>query len=148
MDQTETAPEPIKPGLLNGDLADLSSVRLAGSLCASCGETSLGTKDFCSNCGSSDVSPVDLDRHGTLWSYTVVRHRPPGNYRGPDPFEPFGVGLVELPDGIRVFSTLSCPIDELKIGDALVLAPYARHDEDGRTVVAFTFAPATGGNTK
>jgi uncharacterized OB-fold protein len=135
---------PIKDGLLCGSLADLATVRLAGSRCTSCGETTLGDKAVCANCGSTGVSPVALSSHGILWSFTVVRHRPPGNYKGPDPFEPFGLGLVELPDGLRVFSPVTCPIDELRIGAPLAFKPYVRVEPDGREVVAFTFVPAEG----
>lgn len=142
--QSETARVPIKDGLLCGSLADLATVRLAGSRCASCGETTLGEKAVCANCGSASVSKVALSGHGTLWSFTVVRHRPPGNYKGPEPFAPFGLGLVELPDDLRVFSPVTCPINELRIGARLAFKPYVRVEPDGREVVAFTFVPQEG----
>ena len=45
---------------------------------------------------------------------------PPGAYKGPEPFVPFALGLVELPEGLRVMSPLEGDIDALKIGnDAL-----------------------------
>jgi uncharacterized OB-fold protein len=134
----------IKDGLLCGPLDELDKVRLAGSRCSACGETTLGERAVCANCGSDRVSKVALAAHGTLWSFTVVRHRPPGNYKGPDPFAPFGLGLVELPDGLRVFSPVTCPISELRIGARLTFKPYLRTEPDGREVVAFTFVPAEG----
>lgn len=74
-----------------------------------------------------------------LWTYTVSRHRPPGDYRGAEPFEPYGLGLIELPEGIRVMSPLHGDIDELEIGAAAEFAPYVRREADGE-VVAFSFA--------
>ncbi len=136
---------PIRDGLLRGPLSDLPRVRLAGCKCESCGETSLGIRTLCPNCGGNDVRDVSLSDRGVLWTYTVVRHRPPGNYRGPDPFVPFGLGLVELPDGVRVLSPIRCDVDRLKIGLALQFRPYVRSDDDGREVVAFAFESLNAG---
>ena len=135
----------IRDGLLAGSLTQLDHVSLAGCKCTSCGETSLGTKSICPNCGRDTVQEIALSRRGVLWSYTVVRHRPPGNYKGPDPFVPFGLGLVELPEGLRVLAPILCDITRLKIGLELDFKPYVRHDEDGRDVVAFAFEPADKG---
>jgi uncharacterized OB-fold protein len=131
---------PIRDGLLTGPLAELDRVSLAGCRCTSCGETSLGATTICPNCGGDAVRQVALSSRGVLWSFTVVRHRPPGNYKGPDPFVPFGVGLVELSDGLRVLSPIRCDLDKLSIGLELQFKPYVRK-EDGREVVAFAFEP-------
>jgi uncharacterized OB-fold protein len=88
------------------------------------------------------VQPIALGNLGTLWTFTVVRHRPPGNYKGPDPFVPFGIGLVELPEGVRVMSPIRCEPAELRIGMRLAFEPLLRSDGDGREVVGFVFAPA------
>jgi uncharacterized OB-fold protein len=130
---------PIREGLLSGPLSHLDQVRLAGCRCTSCGETSLGAKSICPNCGRDTVQNIALGGRGVLWSFTIVRHRPPGNYKGPDPFVPFGLGLVELPEGVRVLAPIKCDIGKLKIGLALQFRPYVRHDDDGPEVVAFEF---------
>ena len=135
----------IRDGLLAGSLTQLDHVSLSGCKCRSCGETSLGKKSICPNCGRDTVQEIALNRRGVLWSYTVVRHRPPGNYKGPDPFVPFGLGLVELPEGLRVLAPILCDITRLKIGLELDFKPYVRHDEDGSEVVAFAFEPADKG---
>jgi uncharacterized OB-fold protein len=132
---------PIREGLLSA-LSCLDDVRLVGCKCVNCGETSLGKAEVCPNCGRNTVRTVSLSDHGVLWSFTVVRHRPPGDYRGPDPFVPFGLGLVELPDGLRVLSPIECDIDQLTIGLELRFKPYVRRDSE-RDVVAFTFTPTT-----
>lgn len=134
---------PIREGLLTGDLDDLSAVRLSGSACRPCGETAFGTVRTCPNCGADDLQPVALSPEGTLWTYTVVRHRPPGDYRGPDPFVPFGLGLVDLPDGVRVLAPIAAEVEHLAIGMPLRLTPWVRTEPDGREVVAFSFAPTT-----
>jgi uncharacterized OB-fold protein len=132
---------PVRDGLLAGDLAQLDCVRLSGTKCQACGETSLGRNATCPNCGGDVVAEVTLSDHGVLWSYTVVRNRPPGDYKGRDPFVPFGLGLVELPDGIRVMSPLDVEITSLKIGMSLKFRAFVQHrDAEGHDVIAFNFS--------
>ncbi|WP_166903475.1 Zn-ribbon domain-containing OB-fold protein [Mycobacterium sp. DL440] len=126
--------------MLNGPLSCLDEVRLAGSKCETCGETSLGKSNVCPNCGRDTVREVSLSDRGVLWSFTVVRHKPPGDYRGPEPFVPFVLGLVELPNGLRVLSPIECSVDRLTFGLELRFKPYVRRDPE-RDVVAFTFEP-------
>ncbi len=137
------APRPIKENLFLGSLQRLDDISLAGTKCISCGETSLGRVTLCPNCGSDRVNELRLSDHGIVWTFTVARHRPPGNYRGPEPFVPFGIGLVELPEGLRVLSTLDCEIDSIRVGLPVTFTPFLRHDKDGDVVVAFTYRPAT-----
>jgi len=131
---------PIKDGLLTGPLDQLDSVHLAGSRCASCAETSLGTNSACPNCGADDLTHVALGDSGTLFTYTIVRHRPPGAYQGPADFKPFGLGLVELDGVIRVMAPLRPAIEDLKIGMPLKFVPYVlRTNENDEEVVAFAY---------
>jgi hypothetical protein len=141
---TETNRIAIKDGLFAGPLDDLADVHLCGSKCAACGEMGLGSLDACPNCGSADLSPVALGDRGTLYTYTIVRHRPPGNYRGPAEFKPFGLGLVEVDGVLRIMAPLLPAIDDLRIGMPLRLHPHVlRTDENGAEVVAFAY-DATG----
>lgn len=133
---------PIKEGLYTTPLADLDQVKLIGSKCNNCGEVTIGKASYCPNCVSEDMKEIPLSRRGKLWTYTVIRHRPPGNYRGPDPFVPFGEGLVEMPEGIQVLSVLDGDVDALRIGMDLELVVYKLYrDEEGNDVVAFKFKP-------
>jgi uncharacterized protein len=131
---------PVKEGLLSGSLFQLASLRLSGCKCGACGETALGRIHICPNCGSEQVSEIALSDQGVLWSFTVVRHKPPGNFRGPEPFAPFGLGLVELPEGLRVLSPIDCQIDALAIGLQLRFKPVLLTDSQ-RETVGFAFEP-------
>jgi len=132
-------PRPIRDGMFLGSLSDLEDLSLAGTRCADCAETSLGSVSLCPNCGSDRVHTLRLGNDGILWTYTVARHRPPGDYRGPEPFKPFGIGLVELAEGLRVMCPLDCALDELRVGLPLRFSPFLRHDKDGSTVVSFAY---------
>jgi len=85
------------------------------------------------------TDPVELSRQGTLWAWTAVTAPPPG-YLGEIPF---GVGVVELPEGVRVITRLteSDPA-ALAEGQSMELRVVPLHrDEDGNDVVIYAFAP-------
>jgi uncharacterized protein len=132
---------PIRDGLLTEPLSDLRSVRLVGSRCAHCGETTLGRNTICPNCGQSATTPLALNPRGRLWTYTIVRHRPPGDYKGPEPFAPFAMGLVELPDGLRVLAPVDGDATTLQIGMELQFRAYVRSGDGSPEVVTFSFGP-------
>ena len=89
------------------------------------------------------MESITLSRDGTLYSYTIVRYKPPGDYKGPEPFEPFAVGLVEVPEGVRILSPLiGCNFDDLKIDMNLELVVEKLYrDEEGRNVLIYKFKP-------
>ena len=133
---------PIREGAFIAPLDSLQEALLAGSKCHNCGEVSFAERTSCPNCTSSDVETIALGRKGKLWTYTVIRHRPPGDYKGPEPFVPFGLGLVELPEGIRIIAPIDCDVDTLKINMELELDVYKIYEnEEGNDVIAFQFKP-------
>ena len=90
---------------------------------------------------------VDLPRHGKLWSWTVQRFRPKSPpYAGPEDFEPFAIGYVELPNATIVEARLAnAAFDTLKIGMRmqLIIVPFTI-DSNGNEVRIYAFAPAGG----
>ena len=133
---------PIREGLFTMPLSPLKQVHLAGSKCHFCGEVSLGKRSTCPNCGRTDIEEIALSQRSKLWTYTVIRHRPPGDYKGPEPFVPFGLGLVELPEGIKVVAPIDGDVEKLNIGMELELEMYNLYNnEEGNEVIAFKFKP-------
>ena len=136
---------PLEKGFLTGPLSKLDDVRLQGTRCCNCGEVFLGPRVACGSCQSREMESVALAKTGTLYTYSIIRYRPPGEYKGPMPFVPFAAGLVELPDGLRVLSRLSdCEFDQLQVGMPLelVAAPFYT-DEQGNEVIAYSFKPGS-----
>ena len=87
---------------------------------------------------------VVLPSKGTLWSYTVQRFPPKSPpYRGEEPFQPFGLGYVELPGALIVASRLTeFDFTELRLGLPVELTTTVlRHDEDGTEVYTYAFRP-------
>lgn len=142
LNSSEKKQLPIREGLFKTPLSPLEQVTLMGSECKDCSEVSLGKRQTCSNCGGKDLEEIPLSRKGKLWTYTIIRHKPPGDYKGPDPFTPFGLGLVELPEGIRVLSPIHCDLKRISIGMELELEVYPLYtDENKNQVMAFRFRP-------
>lgn len=115
-------------------------VALVGSTCHACGTTTFPRQSSCPRCPSEQMDDRVLPRQGTLWSWTVQRFEPKPPYRGPQPFEPYGVGYVDLGGLVLVESRLteSDPA-RLRIGDEveLVLVPLPTDDSE---VTTFAFA--------
>ena len=91
---------------------------LLGSECRACGTVSFPRQNACPRCTSADVTERRLARRGTLWSWTVQRFRPKSPpYVGPEEFEPYGVGYIELPGQVRVEARLTeSDPEKLRIG--------------------------------
>lgn len=73
---------------------------LVGAECTTCGTRTFPAQGACPRCGAS-TAVVALPTTGTVWSWTVQRIRPKPPYVGPDEFEPYTVGYVDL-GGIKV----------------------------------------------
>ena len=85
-----------------------------------------------------------LPNAGKLWSFTIQRFRPKTPpYIGPEAFEPFALGYVELPGMVIVESRLTgVDFDQLRIGMPmkLVIVPFCTA-ADGATLTTFAFKP-------
>ena len=99
------------------ELFSRNPAALLGSRCASCGTVRFPASDLCPACQSTDVSSVPLSTSGILYTFTIVRNRPPG-YVGE---VPYAFGFVDLAaNGLRVISTLIADeLDDLAIGDTV-----------------------------
>ncbi len=119
--------------------------RLIGSRCTACAMLHFPRSPVCRNpkCAGRTVEDVPLAAQGELWSYTVQYYKPPARMRFDDPFVPYGIGLVDLAEGLRVLTMMSSPDPEkLKIGMKveLVLEPLY-HNDDGDAVITWKFRP-------
>ena len=85
---------------------------------------------------AKDVEVVKLSRTGTLWSYTKQEFQPKPPYDGPEDFEPFLVGFIELPGEIIVESHIvETSLEQLKLGMKMELVITAF--DDSRSMFAF-----------
>jgi len=142
--QAADAAVPVDAGLFSWP----ADPRLIGSACAACGTTAFPGQPSCPRCTGTDVRVVPLGTTGRLWTWTVQAFEPKPPYVADGPFEPYGVGYVELaaPDGcdaVLVESRLTeSDPDRLAIGAQMTLTFIpAWRDAEGRQVVTFAFAP-------
>lgn len=119
---------------------------LIGSRCADCAAVTFPTQERCPRCGTSTMEALELPRRGTLVTWTTQGFPPIVPYAGDETgrsFEPFGVGLVQLDDVVRVEARLteSDPARlEFGMPVELQIVPFYV-DDDGDQIMTFAFAP-------
>lgn len=122
----------------DGLLIDGKEPALVGGRCRECQSVCFPIQDVCPYCSEEAVHEIELSRRGTLWAWTAVTAAPPG-YEGP---VPYGFGVVELAEGVRVITRLT-ESDPAKLSQGqkmmLVLDPLVEDDE--RRVLTYAFAP-------
>lgn len=123
------------------------SPQLIASRCKSCKEVTFPAQKSCPACTGESVEEILLSRRGQLWTWTIQRFPPPPPFIGNvEPFEPYGVGYVELPEGVRVEARLTTANPaELEIGMDMDLVIEKFTDGDaGEELMTFAFAPSPG----
>ncbi|MBI3213314.1 MAG: OB-fold domain-containing protein [Mycobacterium sp.] len=119
--------------------------QLIGSSCGDCGATTFPVQDHCPRCSSAAMSESLLPRRGTVIAWTTQGFAPGAPYAGPTgkDFVPFGVGLVQLGDVIRVEGRLTeNDPAKLRFGQEveLTMIPFTT-DAEGNEVITFAFQP-------
>ncbi|MGH3581462.1 MAG: Zn-ribbon domain-containing OB-fold protein [Mycobacterium sp.] len=118
---------------------------LIGSRCGTCSATTFPIQRRCPKCSSDAMTDEQLPRRGTLVAWTTQSFPPGPPYKGPvgKDFVPFGVGLVQLGDTIRVEGRLTeNDPTKLQFGMPveLTMLPFATDDE-GDDLITFAFKP-------
>ena len=112
---------------------------LVAGRCRGCANHHFPRQPVCPYCSAETVDEVHLRGPGRLWVHTAVTAAPPG-YDGE---VPYGFGVVELPEGLRVVGRLTeAEPARLRPGQPMVLAVVPlRVADDGREVLTYAFAP-------
>jgi uncharacterized OB-fold protein len=128
---------PEADGLFALDAAGL--LTLQGGWSPTSGRTHFPLAPVCPYTGADDVEARALPRDGSLWLWTAVTAAPPG-YHGP---VPFGLGIVELSDGLRVIGRLTVA-DPASLVEGMAMEVVADElpDSEGGTVTTWAFAPS------
>lgn len=123
--------------------------QLIGSQCGACHATVFPVQTHCPKCSKAEMSDVGLPRRGTLVAWTTQGFAPGAPYIGPTgkDFVPFGVGLVQLDDVVRVEGRLT-ENDPAKLQFGmdveLTMIPFATDASDPENpvdVITFAFKP-------
>lgn len=121
--------------------------QLVGSRCDACSAVTWPRQARCPRCSGPDMTDELLPRRGTLVAWTTQGFVPKLPYAGGETaktFKPFGIGLVQLDDVVRVEVRLTtADPDQLKIGMDLELTFVPLYtDEAGEEVLVAAFQPA------
>ncbi len=123
--------------------------QLIGNRCQSCGHYFFPKAKTCRNPLCDKAKPLKdvlLSRKGKLFAYTINYYSPPPPYHSPDPFVPFGVASIALPEGIKVGGQVpkDVDLDKLKVGmDMETVREVLYEDDQGNEVLSWMFRPAT-----
>lgn len=112
-----------------------SNPTLVGSKCADCGEILFPSLDRCSEC-FGDTRSTMLSRKGILYTHATVG-------MGPEGFpSPYTIGYVDLPEGIRIFTTITG--GDVEIGEEMEVTTGTIYVRDSTAVKGYQFRPAKG----
>ena len=85
---------------------------------------------------AKEITPYPLSREGKLWSWTRQDFKPKPPYDGPEEFEPFLVGYIELPGEVIVVSHIvESKLEDLELGMPMEFVITAF--DDARSTYAF-----------
>jgi uncharacterized OB-fold protein len=124
---------------------DADGARLLGSRCASCATPYFPKSEMCHNpsCDHTQMQDAAFGPRGRLWTCAIQNYPPPAPALYEKPYRPYALGVVDLPEGLRVVGRVAAEDPEsVKIGCdvELVVAPLTR-DEDGNEIVTWMFKP-------
>jgi uncharacterized OB-fold protein len=109
---------------------------LLGSRCTSCGTVFFPKAEgFCKNpaCNGESFEELPLGRRGRVWSYTDAQYQPPPPYiPATDPYVPFALAAVELPEGLVVLGQVAegYGVTDLKVGTEVELVVETLYTDD------------------
>ena len=121
-----------------------SGAELIGTRCAGCGTHYFPKSLSCRNplCVNKQMLDTFFGSVGKLHSFTIQAYRPPPLFKM-DPWIPYAIGLVELPEGLRVMGMLTgSALGDWRIDMSvgLTVEPLYR-DEHGCEVLTYKYRP-------
>ncbi|GAB2763751.1 OB-fold domain-containing protein [Nocardioides salsibiostraticola] len=125
---------------------------LIGSRCTVCTTVyfpPVPADSFCRNptCDGEAFEASELSRRGTIWSYTDAQYQPPPPYiSASEPYEPFALVAVELPEGLVVLGQAAAGVTtaDLTVGhDVELVVETLNTDETGERLI-WRWQPVTG----
>lgn len=119
--------------------------RLLGSTCATCGTPYFPRSPRCHNpeCTATKMEDATFGPWGALWSYSIQYYPPPPPAKYDEPFAPYALGLIDLPEGLRVLARISADdLESIRVGmDAELVLEKLHSDPEGNEVITWKFRP-------
>ena len=124
---------------------------LLASRCTTCGSVFFPrTEGFCRNpgCDGEEFEVTELSRRGTVWSYTDAQYQPPPPYiPAGEPYVPFALAAVELPEGFVVLGQLAegYGVQDVRVGSEVELVVETLHTDETGDRTIWRWLPVTSG---
>jgi uncharacterized OB-fold protein len=123
---------PIRKGLFTDDCAG----SLLGKRCKNCNQILPPLAPLCYNCSSEELDEIPLSKRGKLYSYTVIY------VPHPHLSSPYAVGVIDLPEGIKIYSPIkNWQNKPLQVDMDVELVIGKAWEEDDKEIFAFAFQP-------
>lgn len=139
---TTTKRVPVAEGLF---IETAEGPRLLGSRCSGCGTPYFPRSAVCHHpeCRESKIEEASFGPRGTLWSCAIQNYPPPAPARYEEPYAPYAVGMVDMPEGLRVLARISADDPEgVRAGAEVELVLERLYlDENGNEVITWKFRP-------
>jgi hypothetical protein len=139
---TTTKRVPVAEGLF---IETAEGPRLLGSRCAGCGTPYFPRSAVCHHpeCRESKIEEASFGPRGTLWSCAIQNYPPPAPARYEEPYAPYAVGMVDMPEGLRVLARISTDDPKgVEVGAEVELVLERLYlDENGDEVITWKFRP-------
>jgi uncharacterized OB-fold protein len=122
---------------------------LLGSRCTTCGTVFFPRAEgFCRNpaCAGESFEELPLSRRGRVWSYTDAQYQPPAPYLpSADPYVPFALAAVELPEGLVVLGQVAegYGVTDLSVGAEVELVVERLYTDDSGERTVWKWKPVS-----
>jgi len=117
--------------------------QLIASRCKKCGTVTFPKAAFCANPNCEkvreNVEVIKLSNSGTLWSFTTQIYAPPEPFKK-EPFEPYGIGMVDTEEGLRVLGILTSN-DNLKVGMKVEMTAEKLYEDEENEYITWMWKP-------
>ena len=131
---------PIIPGLFTWPS---DKPQLIASRCKKCQTVSFPKAAFCANpaCEKKreNMEVVNLSNTGQIWTFTTQIYAPPAPFKK-EPFSPYGIAMVDLPEGLRVLGILTTN-ENLKLGMKVEMTVGRLYEDEENEYITWMWRP-------
>ncbi|MBT4512546.1 MAG: Zn-ribbon domain-containing OB-fold protein [Chloroflexi bacterium] len=111
----------------------LAEGKLMGTVCKKCGKKYFPPRMDCAQCLDSEVEWFEINSKGKLITHSTVNFGPSGF----EEVQPYTLGIVEFPEGVRVLAKISKKIDPATIKAGMELRPVPQKLNEERLTYEF-----------
>ncbi len=97
----------------------LAEGKLMGTVCKKCGNKYFPPRMDCAQCFGDELEWFEIKGPGKLITYSTVNFGPSGF----EEVQPYTLGIVDFPEGVRVLAKISNKIDPASLKSGMELRP-------------------------